>query len=446
MSSPREPAGAPPRREDPEARLELESALARARSELDRLTRQDALTGCLNRAGLAHALEMLRHTPGPIGAIVLDCDDFERVNLQLGYAAGDLVLREIATRLRDSLGADAPLARIGGDRFLALLPGLGSKALGGVAERLRLAIAWAPFAWEPKPIHLTASFGVAEIPSADISSEEVLSIARVALDKSKRRGKNRISAPEDTTTLTQLLAPSLRAFMAVVQGGEGLVLHAQPIVSLPSEVVAGWEVLVRGPPGALALPGDLFRMADEHHVSTALDMFCLRLAVSGAASLGRPGVFHLNVLPTTLLEVPADQIQALLQAPPAGVTWCVELSERQFLGDPEELVDAVAAVRAVGAQVAVDDVGSGRGTLDSVVALEPDVAKLDIRLVRGVSKDPRRRRFLERLVRVAHTLGAELVAEGVETREDLAVLLELGVPLGQGWLWGRAVPLDGLRL
>lgn len=423
--------------------VELEASLAAARAEVERLTLTDPLTGCLNRAGLARAMGALRSTPGPIAALVLDCDDFGHVNLQLGHAAGDLVLRDLAGRIRETLRPGDPLARVGGDRFLALLPGLDAEDARGVADRVRLAIAWAPFAWEPAPVHITASIGVTQLPSSRVSVEEVLSIARVALEKSKRRGKNRVSVPEDTSTLTQQLTPTLRSFMAVIQGGEGLTMFTQGIHALPGEGLSGWELLVRGPPGPLAHPADLFRLAEEHHLTTALDTFCLRLAVRAVTLSGRPGVYHLNALPTTLLEVPPEQLLALLSPRPAGVTWCVELSEKQFLGDPAELVDAVDELRAAGVQVAVDDVGSGRGTLDSVVALEPHVAKLDIRLVRGIAEDAWRRGFVARLVRMAAALDIELVAEGIENRADLAVLLDLGVAFGQGFLWGRPAPIEG---
>ncbi len=437
-------AGADPREVAARRVAELEASLATARAEVERLTLQDPLTGCLNRAGLVRAVEGLRGTNGPIAALVLDCDDFERVNLQLGHATGDLVLRDLAGRVREALRPDDLLARVGGDRFLALMPGFDAVEARAVAERVRLAIAWAPFAWEPEPLHLTASIGMAQLPSTVTSVEEVLSIARIALEKSKRRGKNRVSVPEDTSTATQWFAPALRSFMAAVQGGEGLSMHAQAIMGLPEEVATGWEVLVRGPPGPLALPSDLFRMAEEHHLSTALDMFCLRLAVASVTKVKRAGVFHLNVLPTSLIEVPTEQFLALLGAPPDGVTWCVELSEKQFLGDPAELVGTLDRLRMGGVHLAVDDVGSGRGTLDSVVALEPHCAKLDIRLVRGISEDPWRRRFVARLVKMAGALGIEVVAEGIETRADLAVLLDLGVPLGQGYLWGRPGPIEAI--
>jgi diguanylate cyclase (GGDEF)-like protein len=420
---------------------ELSRELLAARAEAEHLATHDALTGCLTRAGLARVLEGAHLDEAPLVALFVDCDDFDRVNDHFGHAVGDVVLRDLATRIRDALRAGDALGRLGGDRFLALLPATELIEARALAERVRLVVSTEPFAWDPGPLQLTVSIGMARVSSDATSLEEVLSLARIGLQKSKIRGKNRVSAADDAQTATAWLAPSLRAFMAVVQDGEGLTMFAQDIRALPSERPVGCELLVRGAPGPLASPADLFRMATEHHLSTTVDMFCLRLAVTAAVGAGLRGSIHLNLLPATLLEVATEQIVGLLAAPPPGVRWCVELSERQFLGDPEELVTAVGHLRRAGICVAVDDVGSCRGTLDSIVVLEPEVAKLDIRLVRGIAEDPMHRRVVERLVRLAAALDAEVVAEGIENRADLAVLLELGVTMGQGFLWGRPAPV-----
>ncbi|MDP2314637.1 MAG: EAL domain-containing protein [Pseudomonadota bacterium] len=416
---------------------EMSSALDAARAEVEHLATHDTLTGCLTRVGIAKALTVAQGGGGLVVALFVDCDDFDRVNDMFGHTMGDVVLRELAARIRDGLREGDTLARLGGDRFLALLPASDAVEARAIAERIRLAVATQPFAWDPGPLQLTVSIGMARLPPSATSLEEVLSLARIALQKSKIRGKNRVSSPDDASTATAWLAPALRAFMAAVQDGEGLHMFAQGIYALPSEGVVGWELLVRGSPGPLASPADLFRMATEHHLSTTVDMFCLRLAVPAATRARLQGSVHLNILPATLLEVATEQIVALLATPPPGVRWCLELSERQFLGDPEELVNAVGLLRRAGICVAVDDVGSCRGTLDSVVVLEPEIAKLDIRLVRGIAQDPGHRRLVERLMKMAGALDVDVVAEGIENREDLAVLLDLGVRMGQGFLWGR---------
>jgi EAL domain-containing protein (putative c-di-GMP-specific phosphodiesterase class I) len=117
--------------------------------------------------------------------------------------------------------------------------------------------------------------------------------------------------------------------------------------------------------------------------------------------------------------------------------FCIEISEQQFIGDPAYLRDHVAALKERNIQVAIDDVGFGRSSLESLIILEPDIVKIDRKYVTGIAAEPSKARLLKRLVKVVHSLGAELIAEGIEEREELAVLLEAGVKYGQGWLWGK---------
>ena len=127
----------------------------------------------------------------------------------------------------------------------------------------------------------------------------------------------------------------------------------------------------------------------------------------------------------------------LLATADEAMTFCIEISEQQFIGDPACLRDRVAAFKEKGIEVSIDDVGFGRSCLESLIILEPDVVKIDRVCVNGASKDPDKRRLLLRLVKVSRALGAENVAEGIESREDLALLRDYGVRYGQGWLWGK---------
>ena len=127
----------------------------------------------------------------------------------------------------------------------------------------------------------------------------------------------------------------------------------------------------------------------------------------------------------------------LLAAADDGVTFCIEISEQQFIGDPACLRDHVAAFKEKGIKVSIDDVGFGRSCLETLIMLEPDVVKIDRAYVDGASRDPHKGRLLARLVEVSKALGAEIVAEGIESRDDLALLQDYGVIYGQGWLWGK---------
>jgi EAL domain-containing protein (putative c-di-GMP-specific phosphodiesterase class I) len=146
--------------------------------------------------------------------------------------------------------------------------------------------------------------------------------------------------------------------------------------------------------------------------------------------------FHLNIFPSTLLDTPIEQLLSLFPAQTDGRVFCVEISEQQFVGDPAYMRDHVNALKQAGILVAIDDVGFGRSSLETLILLEPDLVKVDRKYVTGVSIEPAKARLMKRLANVAKSLGAEIVAEGIESSDDIPVLKEIGVHYGQGWLFG----------
>ena len=195
--------------------------------------------------------------------------------------------------------------------------------------------------------------------------------------------------------------------------------------------------------GPFQMPDDLFRVSAEHNLLTAVDLRCLKTCLY---AIEKPELhykddlnlrFHVNLFPSTIIDTP---IEHLLQLFPPGVNpdrLCVEISEQQFIGDPAYLKDDVLALREHGILVAIDDVGFGRSSLESLIILEPDIVKIDRKYVSGISTDTSKARSLKRLVKVVHSLGAQLIAEGIESKAEIPVLLDLGVFLGQGWYWGK---------
>jgi EAL domain-containing protein (putative c-di-GMP-specific phosphodiesterase class I) len=225
--------------------------------------------------------------------------------------------------------------------------------------------------------------------------------------------------------------------IAELRLGKRLRVVKQPILALGDERVVGYELLSRLDLPHLELPEDFFRISMEASILTLVDHECLRRCVAASASLPPGTARHVNLFPSTLVDVPAEHLLAALGAGgvPPGTT-CVEVSEQQIVGEPSYLVGPVAALRQAGVRFAIDDLGFGSSSIESLVLLEPDVVKIDRRFVRGIAKRRRQAGALERLLRVATSLGASVVAEGIETREDLKRLRELGVGYGQGFLWG----------
>ncbi|HIA52173.1 MAG TPA: diguanylate cyclase [Candidatus Melainabacteria bacterium] len=421
---------------------EVQKQLDSANAKLDALANIDNLTELLNRKGLEASLqnEFSRAQRGgwQLVAMLVDCDDFDRVNQTLGHAVGDVVLKEISTRLRETLRPTDHIARLGGDEFLVLLPDTRFAEGMLVAEKVRLAVAENPLRLASETIRVTASLGVMALPYEFCSIEEMISLARLAVRESKMLGKNRVSSGEkhkslgaDREVLTELTERLRR--------GDCFRAVSMPIFKLDDESIVGHEILSRGPAGAFEMPDDLFRVSVEYNLLTIVDLRCLKTCLIHTVDpkFDRKARFHVNLFPSTIIDTPIERLMTLFPDNGKTASYCVEISEQQFIGDPVYLRNHVQALKDQGVKVAIDDVGFGRSSLESLIILEPDIVKIDRKYVSGISEDQVKARNLERLVRVVNALGSELVAEGIENKDELAILVDMGVVYGQGWYWGK---------
>ena len=418
-----------------------EVALREAAATMDDLASRDALTGLQNRRGLEKILsaENTRHQRfgGRLMAILIDCDDFKSVNDTFGHAAGDVVLREICTRMQRVTRPNDVLARIGGDEFLALLPDTRRGEAFRVAERLRVAITESALRVGDRTLNVTASLGVGAVSPDLLSLEEIIQEIQGALAQSKRAGKNCVAGVDETDTSSGNVLSALRS-------GHGFRVFSQFIRKLEDGEVIGCELLSRGPIGILENPNDFFRFSVENDMLTAVDLKCLKNCLGAIRHLPDPlpAQVHVNLYPSSLLDLDLKQLQAWTEPLMQNTQLCVELSEQQFIGDPTHLRDRVTTLKSWGVHIAIDDVGFGRSSLESLIVLQPDVIKIDRIYVHEVSKDKQRRQNLERLLGVSRSLSADVVAEGIEESEDLAILVDLGVGSGQGYLWDRPQPVS----
>jgi diguanylate cyclase (GGDEF)-like protein len=417
-------------------RMRLIQQVADAQGELERLETVDHVTETLNRRGLELVLERslaaARRGGGSVAACLMDCDDFLRIEERFGRGAGDRVLRKVAERVTGTLRQSDVIGRVGVDTFLMLLPRTRLAEAGLVAERARIAVSADPLLIEDGAIQLSVSAGVVAVAWDTTSLDEVVAVAEVALAESKAAGKDRVSGGVDS------VAASMDEMIAELVDGDALRAVAQPIVRLADQEIVAYEMLSRGRQGLFEAPEQFLRLSRERGVLTAVDLRCLRNCLAAAKRIPADHVVHVNLYPTTLLESSIEDLIRMLTDPDSPV--CVELSEEQFVGDPRKLIDRVSALRAAGIRLAIDDVGKGRGTLDSVMLLEPELVKIDKDLTHDASRDVRKERLLRRLVALASALGAEVIAEGVESEADLGLLHELDVPLAQGFYWAKPEP------
>jgi diguanylate cyclase (GGDEF)-like protein len=409
-----------------------------ANRALQELASLDPLTGLPNRRGLAAVLNSeaprVRRQGTSLTALLVDCDDFKQVNDRLGHAVGDVVLRELAGRLSGALRPEDCVGRIGGDEFLVLLPGTREQEARRVAERLRRAVMNDLIRHRGESIQITASFGLATLPAGVCSIDEVLSLARLGLARSKQSGKNTVSSGP-----IRLDSPDEQvAALAVLRDPSGFDAVVQDIIDLATGEVVGHELLSRARTDEFRMPEEFFRTADEARILSLVDLNCMKACLAEAKRRGLSGRVHLNLFPSTLLGTePEALLDHLALGMHAGLRYCVEISEQQFIGDPGALSRTVRRLNADGVDVAIDDVGFGRTSLETLLVLEPQVVKIDRSYIDGAATDPGLRRLLERLIRAMSGLDCDLIAEGIECTADLELLRDLGVPYGQGFYWGR---------
>jgi diguanylate cyclase len=413
--------------------------LAVAKARIEEIAALDPLTDLLNRRGLETALnnevKRSQQSKSKIFALLIDLDDFTRINDQFGFVTGDIVLKEISKNLKESTRGGDHISRIGRDEFLVLLPNTQLSEAMKVSERFRLLVGDCVIVLPSGPVRLTASIGVTEVSEKTVSVNDLLYSVGLALKKSKANGKNQICFYAGHDSHVTFEAPT--ALIDKLCCGDGIHSVKQEIVRLSDEAVIGWEMLSRGPEGPFESPYDFFRLSLEKRVLNLVDMRCVQICISASQAQRLSGRIHVNLFPSTILDTPPDRLAELFPKDvPEGV-YCVELSEQQIIGEPGYLVEHIEALRKCKVLIALDDVGFGRSSLESLVVLEPDVVKIDRKWIDGVSKDSKKLRSLTRMIKIAKALGSELVAEGIESVDDLNLLKSLGVEYGQGYYWGK---------
>ncbi len=412
-----------------------------ANATLEKLTLIDPLTELLNRRGLQQALsrEVRRLERENVDVLVLliDIDDFKRINDTFGHAVGDVALQEIAKRLRACIRALDYACRIGGDEFLILLPNADAVEASRIAERARVSIATTIIQHSMGTVRLTASVAALLLGRDTPSIDELLTRAHQLLQQSKKEGKNRVVYAKDQFDDTDKRRQAQSDLCADLAQGKHLRTVKQAIYRLADETAVGYEFLSRYADGVFEMPENFFRVCAEQNVLTLVDHHCLRAAVRTATTLHERARFHINLFPSTLIAIPTEHLLASFPQPIPPRTFCVEISEQQIIGDPSYLREPVETLRNAGLLIAIDDVGFGNSCLESLILLEPDIIKIDKRCITGLGGDRARTDSLQRYVNLARTLRSELVAEGVESRQDLTALRNLNVQYAQGFLWGQ---------
>ena len=442
-----------------EANAELEQDLMIRRSYEERLRRQahyDDLTGLPNRVlmldRLGQAIAAANREKTITALLFIDLDRFKDVNDTLGHTAGDELLKDAAERLRDCVREHDTLARIGGDEFIVVLPAVDTaSAVQRVAERIVAAFS-TPFTLHRQEHFVTTSIGITLFPDDGADGQELLRNADLAMYKAKELGRNgyHFFTQEINQRMQERHAMEGRLRGAVARGE--LILHYQPVIDLTENRPVSVEALLRWrqPDGRLTMPGVFIPVAEEMGLikgmgdwvmSTALDE--LRSLVNGPMPLKRVAI---NVSPRQLqTQGFADYVRLLLtEADLAPDCLELEITEGVLLDDTPEVAVNLKMLCDLGVRLAIDDFGTGFSSLGYLQRYPFDTLKIDRSFVADAVLNPSAGRLVETIIAMAHGLGLEVVAEGVETTEQLAFLSERGCDNVQGYLFGKPVAPDEL--
>lgn len=431
-------------------------ALAMERSEAEdqiaRLSSLDALTGLPNRSRLletlASTMAEVSQTGETVVCLILDVDHFKDVNDTLGHSTGDQILLEFARRLTVQLRGADMVARIGGDEFAVLLRGCAAEEAALIAERLLEVLSTAPVAVQGLHLTMSASIGIAIYPLHAADAETVLKHADAALYEAKRDGRGKFHFfTEDLNVKAQsrlVLGVALREAILHRQ----LRLVFQPQVSIKSGALHGVEALTRwSDPVHGEVPAPRFiALAEEYGLIESIDHWaieetCRLIPRWRAKGLDVPHV-SVNVSPVSfrssaVLDVIAKSLEDNgLQ--PADLR--VEITERVMMDQHPNSLNTARAIEAMGVHLAMDDFGTGYSSLSSLAQLPIAELKIDRSFMLALEEDANAQALATAVIRIGHSLGMTVVAEGVETKAQLDLLGELNCHAAQGFLFAR--PLE----
>ncbi len=418
----------------------------------------DPLTDLPNRALLSRRIhEALVMTAGEaqgVAVLFIDLDRFKVVNDSEGHAIGDIVLQQVAERLRRQLRAGETLGRFGGDEFMVVCSRLHSeREASAAADRFAAELLEPLVLADGSELFVTASIGIAYSADASVPAESLIRNADVAMYRAKDQGRNQRVAFEenrDHRAVEQLTLE--RALRAAIEGRQ-FELHYQPVVQLADGAMTQVEALVRWnrPGHGIVLPATFIPIAEETGLIVPIGWWVLGEAVTHAAAWPTlPGGHQIEMAvnlsarqlaDAELVEVVSDALEHTGLDP---ARLCFEVTESALVHDVDHAVASLNRLKGLGVRIAIDDFGTGYATLDYVRHFSmADYLKIDRAFVDGVDRvGSQEAAIVSAAIALAKSLGFTVVAEGVETLLQMDALRELGCELAQGFLFSRPVPLD----
>ncbi|PWJ11198.1 EAL domain-containing protein [Jannaschia seohaensis] len=418
--------------------------------EIRKLAHYDQLTGLANRALFSERMEEAIAQAVQQGAnahlLYMDLDRFKQINDALGHAIGDEVLRQVANRLTEALPSGHTLARVGGDEFVAVLPGQSDDALSHIVDAA-LDIVETPFDIDGRKLDLGISMGVTTYPDHAQTAEELLRFADIAMYAAKVGGGGaRIFEHNMDGQLTRRQLVGERLIHSL--RNDALDLAFQPIIDLCTGCLSGAEVLLRWEDDELGQvsPAEVIPVADEYRLTSKLGAWVIDRTCRQIAEWERQGM---AVPPTVAVNVSVQQLEdrTLCQDIQAACTahgvsprrLAVEITESSMMSNTETTQTMLTQLKTLGVAVSIDDFGTGYSSLAYLKQFAVEKLKIDISFVKDLLDDETSGQIVAATIAMANGLGLRIVAEGVESADVAAKLLSMGCSDAQGFFYEAPV-------
>jgi diguanylate cyclase (GGDEF)-like protein len=414
--------------------------------------RHDELTGLPNRLlfkeRLSQEIASARREGRRLALLYIDLDRFKSINDSLGHTAGDELLEQTARRMRTCLRESDTLARLGGDEFAIILSNVaGPQSVTTVAEHIVESLS-DPFVISQQESYVSASIGVAMYPSDGRDSEDLLKKADTAMYRAKDSGRGRFVYFEERMNAEAVERVALERELRQALLRSEFVLHYQPQLDLRTGRISGAEALLRWnhPTRGLVLPGVFIAVAEETGLIEPLGRWVLLEACAQHAAWRSAGVkpprIAVNVSGRQFRRSDLVQVveEALRQSGTPASALEIEVTESLFMGESAHAVAVLSQLRQMGAQVAIDDFGTGYSSMSYLKRLPVDVLKVDHSFIADMTDNHDTRAIAKAIINLAHTLNKSVVAEGVETAEQLVLLKRWRCNRVQGYHFSRPLP------
>jgi diguanylate cyclase (GGDEF)-like protein/PAS domain S-box-containing protein len=422
-----------------------------AQDKLNHLAYHDALTDLPNQVlfkdRLKQAIAYSRRIDQMHAVLLLNLDRFKTINDSLGYTAGDRLLQSVAQRLTSCVRESDTVARFGSDEFAVLLTQIGRPQDAANAARAIKEVIDQAFIFDEQEVFVSTSIGISLYPHDDRDTAGLLKAAGTALERAKVQGGNNYefyTAGGTTRALKQLVLESnLRGALDRTE----FVVHYQPQVAIPDFHLVGMEALVRWKHPSLGLlyPSEFVPLAEDSGLIVALGDWVMRTGCLQNKAWQDAGLAPMRLS----VNFSARQFQQatfiasvaeILQETNLDPRWLeLELTESSIMKEPEQAIEKLHELKLMGIKVAIDDFGTGYSSLNYLKRFPIDTLKIDKTFVSDVCKDPHDTAIVRAIITLGHALDLTVIAEGVETQEQLQYLSSLGCDVVQGFLFSKSL-------